>query len=358
MAQATLKTLRQQLWLYRPTPRLPGAPTTRMKYVQRTGYHLVTTGNLRRVPLPKSPHQEYSWLSELEKRQVDAELDLFADAFELALQTAGFPPHFSPLFVEGWSLCVGLQSRRIIALFFRGLDGMRRQQYMDLRNKQDADNMDPVEFARGMREQWGGEVVAVVVLGAPNGTDDTTRATRRGEATAEQLSATERSMSLGRLGDLTGMTHLEPQLRAFLGDHPDPDRSVFIMMSFEPSEQLEEVHQTIVDVLAERGLHGMRANRREYSTDLWSNVETYMVGCALGIAVFENMHQEGHNPNIALELGYMRAKRKRCLILKEKTLVTLPTDVVGSLYKPFDQFNITETVRTQVTQWIEVDLAL
>jgi predicted nucleotide-binding protein len=81
-----------------------------------------------------------------------------------------------------------------------------------------------------------------------------------------------------------------------------------------------------------------------------------MLGCSLGVAVSEDIEDRDFNPNVALELGFMLGRRKRCLILKEKRLPSMPTDVVGKLYKPFDQFDIDTTIVSQVERWVDVDL--
>jgi hypothetical protein len=49
---------------------------------------------------------------------------------------------------------------------------------------------------------------------------------------------------------------------------------------------------------------------------------------------------------------------KRCLLLKEKRLPKLPSDIVGHLYKPWDAFDATNTVSGEVTRWLRTDLGL
>jgi hypothetical protein len=149
---------------------------------------------------------------------------------------------------------------------------------------------------------------------------------------------------------------LEPFLRAFLEDHPDPDRNVFLMMRFLDTDQMRAIHRSIADALAERNFHAIRADDRDYTGELWTNIEVCMTACHLGVAVFEDIEQREFNPNVSLELGYMLGRRRRCLILKERRLPELPTDVMHRLYKPFDMFNIEETVRAQTLRWIDVDL--
>jgi protein-tyrosine-phosphatase len=77
-----------------------------------------------------------------------------------------------------------------------------------------------------------------------------------------------------------------------------------------------------------------------------------MDACNYGIAVFEQIDERDINPNVSLELGYLRGQRKKCLILKEKRLPALQTDLSGYLYSEFDAFHITETVEAQVRRWL------
>lgn len=186
---------------------------------------------------------------------------------------------------------------------------------------------------------------------------DTARAEETVDAIVTgHLSEVERAMAIGRVGSLAGLQHLEPGLRVFLDDHPDYERNVFIMMRFLDTEQMEAIHAAIVQSLAQRGYVGIRADDRDFTGELWINVEVCMIGCRLGIAVFEDIEQRDFNPNVSLELGYMLGRQKRCLILKERRLPSLPADVVHRLYKPFDIFDIASTIEAQVGRWVDVDL--
>jgi hypothetical protein len=173
---------------------------------------------------------------------------------------------------------------------------------------------------------------------------------------AEHLEEIDREMSIGRVGDLTGLQHLEPGIRQLLDDHPDYDRNVFIMMRFLETEQMLGIRDAIVQSLEQRGYTGIRADDRDYTGELWTNIEVCMACCRLGVAVFEDVEERDFNPNVSLELGYMLGRGKRCLILKERRLPNLPADVIHRLYKPFDIFKIEETIDAQVGQWVDVDL--
>lgn len=177
-------------------------------------------------------------------------------------------------------------------------------------------------------------------------------------AATEHAKAVEAANTLGKLGDISHVRHLEGDLRRFLEDHPDPDRNVFVMMRFADTAPMNQIYQAMKDALAEVGMTAVRADDRDYTGDLWSNIEVYLTGCAYGIAVFEDVDQRDFNPNVSLELGYLMGRGKRTLLLKERRLPRVPSDVVHRLYKEFDIFDIDASIKPEVGRWISVDLGL
>ncbi|WP_345148591.1 hypothetical protein [Arthrobacter ginkgonis] len=91
---------------------------------------------------------------------------------------------------------------------------------------------------------------------------------------------------------------------------------------------------------------------------MWTNIELYMMGSRRGIAVFEDIEDRNFNPNVSLELGYMLGRQKQCMILKEKRLPNVPSDVVHRLYSPWDAFDTHATMSSAVARWVDVDLGL
>lgn len=169
----------------------------------------------------------------------------------------------------------------------------------------------------------------------------------------------ETRASLEKVYNWEALTHIHAEIRELLSVHPDPSRNVFVMMSFDDtSKQLNAAYESIAATLKAHGLNALRADAGAYSDDLWHNVETYMACSAYGIAVFEDINKREFNPNVSLELGYMMSSRKRCLLLKEKHLPSVPVDVAGKLYRPWDSYEIAETVSEQVANWVKKDLRL
>jgi hypothetical protein len=289
-------------------------------------------------------------LSEVDKQAAKEILDEFADRAQVHIAAFGLPPHASVLW-KSWSMLLILDADKIIAGFSANVGGMADLKWLDRKSER----FPPQELVRAAREELGWSIDALVVLPLPSAAD---RSLAIDAAAQLHAADVERANRLGRLGDLTGIQHLEPHLREFLQDHPDPDKNVFVMMRFQPTAQLEQVHATIKESLAARGFHAVRADDRDYTGELWSNIEVYMACSRFGIAVFEAIDAQDFNPNVSLELGYMLGRRKRVLILKEQRLPNLPADVVHRLYKPFDMFNIESSVAREVGRWVDVDLGL
>jgi protein-tyrosine-phosphatase len=100
----------------------------------------------------------------------------------------------------------------------------------------------------------------------------------------------------------------------------------------------------------------IRADLKQFKPTLWDNVKCCMDASNYGIAVFEQIDERDINPNISLELGYMLSQGKKCLLLKEKRVPTLPSDLVGHLYRNFDSYDIEKTIKHEVENWLKSDL--
>lgn len=131
------------------------------------------------------------------------------------------------------------------------------------------------------------------------------------------------------------------------------------MMRFRKDEQYQMIAGTIRDELGKYGLHALRADDRAYSDDLWDNVCVYMLGCEYGVAVFEEIDERHFNPNVALELGFMFALGKRCLLLRDGRMrQPMHADIVGKLYKEYDIFKIGQSIPPCLEAWVVRDLGL
>jgi hypothetical protein len=141
-------------------------------------------------------------------------------------------------------------------------------------------------------------------------------------------------------------------IEAFREDYPTKQKTAFIIMQFGRTK----VHSTLVtvikDTLKNHNIIGLRADDKEYSDDLFSNIRTYMHCADFAISIFERVTEDNFNPNVSLEVGYMMGLGKSVCLLKDQTLKNLHTDLVGKLYKPFDPLDVEKTLPTQLEKWL------
>jgi len=135
-------------------------------------------------------------------------------------------------------------------------------------------------------------------------------------------------------------------------------QNVFVMMRYSRTPQLLAVERAIRIALQRFGLIARLAKDANLSDDLWENIRIYMEASQYGVAVFEEIDVRDFNPNVSLELGFMYARQRRCLLLKDKRMPRLPTDTCGKIYRDFDTYDINGTVGDQVGAWCERDLGL
>jgi hypothetical protein len=161
---------------------------------------------------------------------------------------------------------------------------------------------------------------------------------------------TENSMQ-GRRQQMIIPIEIKESLVRFQKDYPDPTKVAFVMMRFGNTPAHQEIVDSIRTVLSQNQIKALRADDRQYHDDLFPNVLTYIYGCSFGCAVFERLESEDFNPNVSLEVGYMFALQKPVCLLKDKTLKTLHTDLVGKLYRTFDPQNPSNSIPAPLMEW-------
>lgn len=142
-------------------------------------------------------------------------------------------------------------------------------------------------------------------------------------------------------------------LARFRQDFPDPNRLAFVMMQFGSTTAHKKILAGIRNALEPHGMTALRADDKEYHDDLYFNILTYIYGVRFGIAVFERIQEDNFNPNVSLEVGYMLGLRKSVCFLKDKTLKTLHTDLVGKLYRSFDPLDPETSIPTELFAWMD-----
>ncbi len=154
-----------------------------------------------------------------------------------------------------------------------------------------------------------------------------------------------------------GLNNYPPEinisLQKFRGDHLDNRKTAFIMMQFGATKAHQSIVEAIKTVFDKHGIAALRADEKEYHSSLLSNVLTYIYGCNVGVAVFERIEADKFNPNVSFEVGYMRALNKPICLLKDRTMTTLQTDLLGELYKAFDPQDPKNSIPNELEKWLK-----
>lgn len=145
---------------------------------------------------------------------------------------------------------------------------------------------------------------------------------------------------------------IRTSLAEFSRVYPDPRKVAFIMMEFSNTPAHKNIVATIKEAMGAHGIAAVRADERRFNDSLFPNVQTYMHGCGLGIAVFERITSDRFNPNVALEVGYILALRKPVCLLKDSTLQSLHSDLLDRIYEPFDFQNPAGTIPPKLEAWL------
>lgn len=140
------------------------------------------------------------------------------------------------------------------------------------------------------------------------------------------------------------------------------DTNVFGMTRFpsegeDDTDPLTAVLHRIAVTTAEHGLEFHLASDRAIVDDLWGNVAGHMWASRYGIAIFEDRRDRGMSYNLAIEVGGMLTMGRRCLLLKDKSISSMPTDLVGMIYKSIDLDDLV-SVDTAIHEWVRGDLVL
>lgn len=128
------------------------------------------------------------------------------------------------------------------------------------------------------------------------------------------------------------------------------DRNVFVMMKYRAEN--ESIYKEIKRIVEEHGFNCVRADAPDW-TFLSDDVDNYLAAiycCKHGIALFDKPEQGADfSPNVAYELGIMHCQKKKCLVLKHKSLNHLPFDLIHKLFKEYDDGT---QIRDHLEKWL------
>lgn len=141
-------------------------------------------------------------------------------------------------------------------------------------------------------------------------------------------------------------------IKKFRKDYPRNKKTGFLMMKFEDSPAQKKLIKIVKQHFQSYDIKVLRADDKWYAEDVLPNIKTYMHGCNFGVAIFDRINTQYFNPNVSLEIGYMMAMNKPVLLLKDKSMASLQTDLVSKLYHEYDFQNPEITLQLAIDKWI------
>ena len=115
--------------------------------------------------------------------------------------------------------------------------------------------------------------------------------------------------------------------------------------------------ETARETLGKFGLDFHLASDRNVSDELWPNVAASMWASRFGVAFIEARVEADVNRNVLIEVGAMLMTGRRCVLLRDKSIMGMPTDLVGHIYKSVD-LDEASSVADALEDWCISDLQL
>ena len=134
--------------------------------------------------------------------------------------------------------------------------------------------------------------------------------------------------------------------------------SAFVMIDFRHKEEYADAVVKKVLKKFDINYHIADAPGGLNDSRVWENIEVFMHGCDFGIAIYVDdtkPDSEGKtrdnkmNPNVSVEVGYMRGLKKDVLFFKHKSIPSLPSDFKRENYAEFDD---TESLKDKLIEVI------
>ncbi len=148
-----------------------------------------------------------------------------------------------------------------------------------------------------------------------------------------------------------------PGLSRILSDAPF-EQNVMLITRFPkgPEDHFAQLIDKLRDAVAAHGLLLQVASDGMAEDTLWANVVTYMWASKYAIVLMDSA--DGVlNSNVLIEIGGMLMTGRRCAILRDKSVPTMPSDLVGHIYKATDLSDHDASV-AEIHKWIRDDLGL
>ena len=129
-------------------------------------------------------------------------------------------------------------------------------------------------------------------------------------------------------------------------------------MPYDVERDIIRIEKAVRDALETYGLVPNLAKDQSRASQVWINTEICMHSCKNGVAILPFREKEALNENVLIETGYMLALGKSVLLLKDKRVERLPSDMSNLIYKNYDIEDISRSINNAIVNWVEADLGI
>lgn len=140
----------------------------------------------------------------------------------------------------------------------------------------------------------------------------------------------------------------------FRVDHPR--KTIFLAMRFTSSPVMQAITQGVRSAADRHGFDVVRADDRDYTGEIWSNIELCLQNSELVVVILDEVDRRDCDANVMVELGFALGLGRRCLLLVDRSLSALPVVLRHRRVREFDSYDVPGSVDRQVEQWLERDV--
>lgn len=143
-------------------------------------------------------------------------------------------------------------------------------------------------------------------------------------------------------------------------EHHPYEKNIFLMMKYRDSicsaNQNTKLYKLIKKIVEKKGFHCVRADQAEWThlTEESSyNPLAVSYCCKYGIALIDKPEEgAAYNTNVIYELGMMATQNKKCILLRDNSVETIPFDLITTIHRTYDAENFEVEISEHLESWL------
>ena len=138
-------------------------------------------------------------------------------------------------------------------------------------------------------------------------------------------------------------------------------KNIFIMMKFRDDDRdgytNTEIYKLIRDIIEGAGYNCVRADQEEWThlaDESSYNPLAVSYCCKYGIALIDEPEKEAaYNSNVIYELGMMATQNKKCILLRDENVESIPFDLITTIHRTYSMHSYEKDIRNHLKSWLK-----